>query len=55
VSVLAAFFRSCSPRSCAGGLLVAGFQYAEGAREYATRLALAALLGVVFWTLVLTA
>jgi hypothetical protein len=37
------------------GLLMAGFQYAEGEREYATRLALAALLGVVIWTLVLTA
>jgi hypothetical protein len=37
------------------GLLMAGFQYSEGEREYATRLALAALLGVVIWTLVLTA
>jgi hypothetical protein len=37
------------------GLVMAGFQYAEGEREYATRLALAALLGTVIWLLVLTA
>jgi hypothetical protein len=37
------------------GLLMAGFRYTEGDRDFAGRLALASLLGVVIWTLVLTA
>jgi hypothetical protein len=37
------------------GIVMAGVQYADGEREYATRLALAALLGTVIWLLVLTA
>jgi hypothetical protein len=37
------------------GLAMAGFQYSEGDRDYAGRLGLASLLGVVIWTLVLTA
>jgi hypothetical protein len=37
------------------GLVLAGLRYAEGDREYGTRLALAALLGVFAWMLVLTA
>ncbi len=37
------------------GLILAGLRIAEGEREYGARLALAALLGAVFYVLIITA